>query len=287
LTSKLVVGGLALLISFVPMLLSALAMEQRLDEQGWVGQGVMLLLILLGVGLPAVLLLWLRSLTVARRELLNDLSAGRILLFVSPTENQNLEVLPTSQWLLRQDGEAVAGFERAEIYEATAPPAEAPRYAVPRSWQEDLDEGLSVERRRLSPAELSELAAHITRLKRPSFSLIFMAALLAVGLLGAWWMGIELSTQPLRELLSGLIWTFGLLLNLWFYGRDLRLARRLEIDRGNEWVVIYEEEDEDKQRATVEVLPASAAMWTESGHPSRWRQRARTRRAAGILASSD
>lgn len=290
LTWELGAGVLALLFCLVPMLLWALVFDQQLDEQGWSGQVVAAVLALLGIGLPIVVMLWLRGRYVARRDLRGDLRAGRALLFASPSthtapetvvENQQLEVLAASRWLLRRDGKAVAGFETAEIYEAAAPPAGARRYAVPQAWQQGLGEGFSVERRRLSPAERVELAAHIARLKRPSLFLIFMAGLLGVALLAAVSMGMELAKRPPRELFSALIWTFGLLLNLWFYGRDLRLARRLEIDRGNEWVVIYEEEDnKENQRATVEVLPASAAVWTEDGQPSGWRREKRREQAA-------
>lgn len=291
LTWELGVGVLAFPFCLVPMLLLALALDQQLDEQAWGGQVVVAVLALLGIGLPIVVMLWLRGSYVARRDLRFDLRAGRVFLFASSAthtapqavvENQSLEVLADSRWLLRCDGDAVAGFETVEIYEAAAPPAAAPRYAVPQAWQQGLGEGLSVERRRLSPAELAELTAHIARLKRPSFSLIFMAGLLGVAFLTAVSMGIELARQPLPQLLSGLIWSFGLLLNLWFYGRDLRLARRLEIDRGNEWVVIYEEEgNQHHQRAAVEVLPASAAVWAEDGRPTPWRRRERPRKPGG------
>ncbi len=238
--------------------------------------------VLLGAGL-------LRSLTVLRRWRLlrQDLARGEVECFgeaSAATEEtpgaRSLEVLPRSQALLSANGKPILRWLAVPVAEATAPPAAPLRLAVSKTLADRLDSSVVVERRRLSAAELEELARHIVRLKAPSGTLVLLIALTVLGLALSLAAGETFRGLLPRDLAYAGLVSVALGLNIWVYLRARRLARRLARDRQDEWVWILAKEAAAGSAAgavtvaegpTVEMLPASGVVWTENGQPGGWR----------------
>lgn len=243
--------------------------------------------VLLGAGL-------LRSLAVLRRwrHLRQDLAQGEVECFgevgAAAEETpgaRTLEVLPRSQALLSANGKPILRWLAAPVAEATPPPAAPLRLAVSKTLADRLDSSVVVERRRLSAAELEELARHILRLQAPSGTLVLLIALTVLGLALSLAAGETFRGLLPRDLAYAALVSLALGLNIWVYLRARRLARRLARDRQDEWVWILAKEAAAGtatavEAPTVELLPASRVVWTENGQPGGWRL-SEGRRGAG------
>jgi hypothetical protein len=161
------------------------------------------------------------------------------------------------------------------IYEAVGPPESPAQYALPAELASgvpsELQQRATVERRRLTNAELDELGHHVKRLRRPSGSLVLLSIWFAMGLTAAVfsYQDGDFATWQRQYLLIFLGVGAATLWQVSRYVGTLLTCGKLAQDRASGWVVVLEPKDADGARQ--EVLPGSGVVWSVECKPSPWR----------------
>jgi len=240
--------------------------------------------------LPAISFLQFKDMVSDWRALRSDLEGRRVECFSSVTlrtprfedktasdspSPKSLEVLPKSRLVLLFNGAHPSHPMTVNIYEAVGPPESPAQYALPSELAlkvpGELQQRATVERRRLTNAELDELGHHVKRLRRPPGSLVVLSIWFAMGLTAAVfsYQDGDFATWEGQYLLVFLGVGAAALWQVSRYIRTLLACGKIAKDRASGWVVVLEPKNAD--RARQEVLPGSGAVWSVDGKPSPWR----------------
>lgn len=222
---------------------------------------------------PAAIL-YLRDAVRIRGQLTRDLAGGEALVF--RRDGRSIAILPVSRRVLERDGAPGDLATRAELGEASPPPAAAPTYSVPLTMEADEVRAHGWVKRPLTPQEHAEIAAHSARLGRFPIGLV-AASFVVLAVSFARVRGDDAAAGVHPALLAG--WVALVVLGWWRAARNRALAAKLRDDDEDGWAV----RATTGEHAGVEALPNSGVHWTAGGAPARWRLRAgrRLRREAG------
>lgn len=215
----------------------------------------------LGVLLP-VALLWIAAGLRGVRALGRDVEGGVVLEFGDG--EAALAILPESERVLAIGGEPADLRERAPVGEAAPPAPAGATYALEAAALERAAYANGLVRRPLTAAERAELAKHVARLARPTWTSVLLAVgAVAVAARIASSPGAPAALRALAVVVLG-AGAFYSLRRLWSL---LRLARTLEDDAEDGWVVRLTA----GEMAGDELLLRSGVPWTVEGGPADWR----------------
>jgi hypothetical protein len=203
-------------------------------------------------------------------------------LLIHADENiqQQFEILPNSETVLRVNGIMSERWRKGRILEATAPPEHHYDALVKEGLPEETTgESIDLFQRHMSHAELAELKRHIAHFKKPSGVLIAMATWMLLliaavfvseGSFRAWQNGSRLQAVLVCILFA---------VAAARYIRSRRTARLLNEDAGMEILQIIKPQEPCEASANtrlapvLEFLPNSLLGWNVDGMPYPWRLR--------------
>ncbi|HEY6878037.1 MAG TPA: hypothetical protein VI299_08450 [Polyangiales bacterium] len=201
--------------------------------------------------------------------------ARRAVITPEPGVEQDLSLLAESRQLLHANGKWAPPDLRLHVSEVAAPPAQAPKLALPSELAGEPVGGLEVGRRRFSPAELQELEQYAARLRRPG---LVLALLTPLGVLGVCLLlehGVQLPLRFASAPFAAALWLFA----LQAFIRRLRFAARLRSDVELGWVVTADHgevgdgsDDPQLPARGVESLLHARLDWTVNRRPAAWRR---------------
>jgi hypothetical protein len=189
---------------------------------------------------------------------------------------QRFDILPASGMVIEANGMRPRGWWKGMAFEATAPP-EHHYDALVSGPDGDIGGQAELYQRHMSQGEITELAYHIARAKRPPAILYLLASLLLLmiaaisgygpeGRLREWYDAFHLQAF----LVGG---SFAFIVRR--YIQTLRTARLMAQDAGLKILRIIRPKPEFENRdvPVLELLPVSLLGWNMGGKPYAWRLR--------------
>jgi len=246
-------------------------------------------LALMAIFLPAACLLLCRDRIRTCRAISRDLQAGfcehfldiegrEPTLSLGPRENLpllDIDLLPASGRVLLVNGDPPPRSICADVYESAARPEDTVCYALPSvvaaSLPPEMLAGAEVDRRRLCKTEIAEIERHVAAARRPSWALIGSSVCAAMAV-AAGYISLAHGEQLTWTRQNGPLVLLVLLLtglHVFQYLRLLGLARLLECDGEDAWVLVAREKYAGAR--VVEFLPHSHLAWSYNGDPAVWR----------------
>jgi hypothetical protein len=166
----------------------------------------------------------------------------------------------------------------AEVYESAPPPGKVALFALPAAIADQLPESAAgdgrIDRRRLTPNEVVELATLARRMRRGSWVPLAIQAWIAViGTAGV--AGMIKDDSWSSRWPTGILFTILLVSGIIGLRRMVHrwsLSRVIDEDRVDAWVLVLH--GQSTGPSPIEVLPRSQLLWSSASAPSSWRMSA-------------
>jgi len=192
-----------------------------------------------------------------------------------PGQEQDLVVLPHASEPLHANGRWVPPGIVVRVERVAVPPDQPFKMPLPKDVHADVNDAVSVARRRLTALEVAELTRHARALKQPGQVFWLLTAIAAFALSSWHEQGWVFPPKPISLVLALVAWGFAGFASI----KRFRLAGLLAEDAALGWVVTVDSRAADPEfdqselpARGVETLLHSRMDWTVNKRPATWRR---------------